>query len=213
MSLSEEKGRELVLSVTQVDVARLFASKGATGSLIPVHEDDVSLWLEKAAIAFLPRSIVENDAAWRHFATYAILHDDGRYFVYRRGSSGSEGRLHGSLSLGVGGHVGIDDYVTRRKCDEMMLCHAAIRELDEELERSIGSDWTFVGLIADGSSRVNQVHIGVVYVVNCKSDTISPREDCLADPQWLTAAELRARRDEMEVWSQIVLDRLIGGQS
>lgn len=208
-----DKDRELVLCVRKADVDAAFAAWEATNRPFAYLEDDevVEEWLAEATVAFLPRRLAEHDASWRHFCTYMILRENDRVFTYRRGVSGGENRLHGLLSLGVGGHVGLDDYESTVGISARMLEAAALREVDEEL--NVGPKWDFglAGLIADDSTPVNRVHVGAVYTVSVHAERVEVQDDCLAEPQWLTTAELLARRAEFESWSQICIDRLMGG--
>lgn len=204
-----DKERELVLCVRSGELADLF---GDTWPWLAIEDEErIDVWLAKALVAFLPRLIAESDDSWRHFCTYMVLRDGERVFTYRRGANGSEGRLHGKLSLGVGGHVGIDDYENSVGISARLLEAAALREVDEELNTGRKWDFGLAGLIADDSTPVNRVHLGAVYTVSVDSKCVGICEDCLADPTWMTTAELRERRHEFEIWSQICIDRLIGG--
>jgi predicted NUDIX family phosphoesterase len=207
MSMTE-KGRELVLCVSRLCVERLWREHDALGPWLPnPGEDVIDEWLKKATVAFLPRSIAEHSEDWLHFATYSILMSGDHVFSYRRGTSGSEDRLHGLTAIGVGGHVGIDDYVASRDITEHMLLLAAIREIDEELVRTEGATFRLAGLIADSSLPVNRVHLGVVYQVETDREHVRVREDCLAEPRWLTTRELWSTRG-LETWSGIVVQNL-----
>jgi predicted NUDIX family phosphoesterase len=50
------------------------------------------------------------------------------------------------------------------------------------------------------------VHLGVVHIVTLKHENVSAGEKAIAELGFLTVGELRARRENLESWSQIVLD-------
>jgi predicted NUDIX family phosphoesterase len=65
-----------------------------------------------------------------------------------------------------------------------------------------------VALINDDSSEVGRVHLGIVHIVDLENDSVSAGEKAIAELGFATRAELLARRDSFETWSQIVLDGL-----
>jgi predicted NUDIX family phosphoesterase len=205
----DPKDSELVLCLQADQVYALFNARPSVTTWFPADDELIDDWFPDVTKAFLPRSIAEHDTSWLHVCTYSVLTSGDKVFAYRRGKSGSESRLHGALSIGVGGHVGLDDYDNIDGIGSDMLAMAALREIEEELftgsQRGFGLD----GLIADDSTPVNSVHLGAVYRMTVDRDRVKVREDCLAEPQWLTVAELIGRQSEMEVWSRIVLDELL----
>jgi predicted NUDIX family phosphoesterase len=56
------------------------------------------------------RATCETDPSLLQLLPYVLIHreDTEQYFVYCRGKGGEEARLHGNLSLGIGGHVDTD---------------------------------------------------------------------------------------------------------
>jgi predicted NUDIX family phosphoesterase len=65
-----------------------------------------------------------------------------------------------------------------------------------------------IGLINDDSSEVGSVHLGVVHRFELSSDEVQSNEDAIQDLGFYTLAELRAMREELETWSQIIVDHL-----
>ena len=75
-------------------------------------------------------------------------------------------------------------------------------------------DWIFAKLsrlINDDLSPVGQVHLGVVHLFDVEDPAIRPREDDILEAGFLPVAELLARLDEFETWSQICLKALFAG--
>jgi predicted NUDIX family phosphoesterase len=157
---------------------------------------------------YRPRSEVEEDPGYKQIIPYVVFRSCEGVFCYTRGQSQGEARLHRLRSLGVGGHVSVDDAQGGRTLDAY---EAALRrELDEEVE--IGSPGRIhrVGLINDDATPVGRVHLGVVHVYDLEQPRVAPREDGLAEAGFLPMATIRALRDEFETWSQICIDSLLG---
>jgi len=83
------------------------------------------------------------------------------------------------------------------------------RELDEEVEVSSPGRMRLVGLINDDSTPVGSVHLGVVHVLELESPSVCPREDGLAEPEFVLIDDLRESFDEFETWSQICIDAFL----
>ena len=128
-------------------------------------------------------------------------------FCYTRGKSQGEARLHRLRSLGVGGHVAEADADGRATLDAYEM--ALSRELDEEVEIQSEGAIHRVGLINDDSNPVGQVHLGVVHVFELDRPSIHPREEGLADPEFVEVFELRRSWDEFETWSQICIAAML----
>ena len=67
-----------------------------------------------------------------------------------------------------------------------------------------------VALINDDSTEVGSVHLGVVHLVDLENADVRAGEKAIADLGFATPAELLARNDTLETWSQIVLEGLPG---
>lgn len=63
-----------------------------------------------------------------------------------------------------------------------------------------------IGLINDDSTEVGSVHLGVVHVVSLENPGVRPGEKAITEVGLLRVEELRSRRENLETWSQIVLD-------
>ena len=68
---------------------------------------------------------------------------------------------------------------------------------------------TVFGLINDDANPVGLVHLGVVHLVELDRPRLDPREDALADPEFVDVADLPALRDQFETWSQICIDAVL----
>jgi predicted NUDIX family phosphoesterase len=160
--------------------------------------------LDPAAYQFRPRSVVETDPEFKQLIPYVVLRCGDQLFHYRRGSSGTEARLRALRSVGIGGHIseedaagGTDPYHTGMQ-----------REVREEVRIETSWDESLLGFINDDRTPVGSVHLGVVHLFELADRDVKSREDALAESGFAPLAELAAKADEFETWSQFVLDEL-----
>jgi predicted NUDIX family phosphoesterase len=52
------------------------------------------------------------------------------------------------------------------------------------------------------------VHFGVVHVLRCQSGQVQKKEQVITQVEFVPIEELKAKRDQMETWSQLCLDNL-----
>jgi predicted NUDIX family phosphoesterase len=156
---------------------------------------------------YRPRSEVEDDPGLKQIIPYVVLKCAEAVFCYTRGKSQGEARLHRRRSLGVGGHVSEADADGRRSFDAYEL--AMRRELDEEVEVASPGQMSLVGLINDDSTPVGSVHLGVVHLLELERPAVRPREDGLADAEFVPLTDLRSGWEEFETWSQICIDAFL----
>jgi predicted NUDIX family phosphoesterase len=161
---------------------------------------------------YRPRSEMETDPSFKQLIPYVIFTTqsaDGRLLVfqYTRGKGQGESRLHSKRSVGIGGHISIDD----RTCDDAVPYAAGMRrELDEEVIIDCPYTERCVGLINDDETPVGQVHLGVVHLVALERPAIKPREADLLDCRFVPVEELLGDLSRFETWSQYCLKALFG---
>jgi predicted NUDIX family phosphoesterase len=85
--------------------------------------------------SYRSRGEMEEDPSFKQLIPYAIFrHRDAAggvsVFQYTRGKGQGEGRLHSKRSVGVGGHISIDD---RTSEDAVPYAEGMRRELEEEI--------------------------------------------------------------------------------
>src|SRR3990170_8463733 len=151
---------------------------------------------------FRLRGDMEEDPSMKQIIPYLVVRHGPQLFLFQRTTAGGEARLHGKLSIGVGGHINRSD--VEGAADPVAA--GLHRELEEELR--IGGTWQarLVGVLNDDTNTVGQVHFGLVHVVEVSSPDISVRESDTLTGRLTGAAELRDLYDRMETWSQLVLD-------
>jgi predicted NUDIX family phosphoesterase len=166
--------------------------------------------LNPSNTSYRPRSEMEADPSFKQLIPYVIFtarSPEGRLsvFQYTRGKGQGESRLHSKRSVGVGGHISIDD----RTSDEAVPYSEGMhRELDEEI--AILSPYTerCVGLINDDETPVGRVHLGVVHLFELERPVIEPREADILDAGFVPVQELLADLSRFETWSQYCVKAL-----
>ena len=157
---------------------------------------------------FIPRDDAEEDPSFKQIIPYAIFRHGNRYLHYVRGGGSGEKRLASKGSIGIGGHINAEDYQAQSHLDKDTYTIGVEREIDEELNIVGQHSQRIVGLINDDSNPVGQVHLGVIHLFDLETDQVTSNEDNITELEFLTLEELRARRDQLETWSQCCLDGL-----
>ena len=135
---------------------------------------------------------------------------DGKYLTYSR--NGTETRLHGSRSLGIGGHIDICDFYDEDfhlfNSPIETIAQATHRELVEEINVAAMFDMTLLDrIIVDTTNSVGKVHVGLTTTLIAEQHSIQPQEE-LHDAKWLTVDELKASIDEYENRSKLIIEGL-----
>ncbi len=156
---------------------------------------------------FLPRAEAENDPTHKQIIPYAIIAHRGRVLHYVRGKKAGEQRLVAKGSIGIGGHLNDTDE-SLFAWDEQAYRAGVEREIAEEIRLETTFENRIVALLNDDSTEVGRVHLGVVHVIELNSPAVEKREAMITQLGFLTPAELQARRDDLETWSQICVDSL-----
>jgi len=192
-------------SVLVVETNRLRPFLKAYG-LIKENLDAALAVIAERAV-FLPRREAEQNPAYKQIIPYMALLRGGEVFATRRLSKGGEARLHGLLSLGLGGHINPVD-LGKCSADGCGAARAALqnglrRELREEVFIERAGEPRFVGLINDDGTEVGSVHVGLFCVLPTEG-AARVREAEKLEGFWLRRDTLQERLGEMETWSAIV---------
>jgi predicted NUDIX family phosphoesterase len=156
--------------------------------------------------SFRSRDLVEEDPSFKQIIPYVVVRFDDRYLLLQRTSRQTEKRLHGKLSVGIGGHINDLEAGAGQN-----IIHAGLeRELEEEIHL-IGQrrSLDLAGIISDDSTPVGQVHLGCVFLLETDSPEFTVNEADLMTAEWASLDQLRERHDRMETWSQIVVDQIL----
>jgi predicted NUDIX family phosphoesterase len=155
--------------------------------------------MQNDTIRWIERGEAEIDPAYKQIIPYIIVRNSNNEFLcYLR--HGTEERLHGLYSCGIGGHIEEAD----RGVDLAQTIAAGIgRELSEEISNLEQDSITLVykGIINETESDVGRVHLGVVYLASCREGYTPQAGKELAGMEWKTHRELSSLKKER--WSDL----------
>jgi predicted NUDIX family phosphoesterase len=154
---------------------------------------------------FLPRSRVEEDPNFKQVIPYVLVRRGNALLHYVRGKGSGEKRLVAKGSIGIGGHISLNDeslFSAGREFYE----NAVQRELHEELKMDGTCRNRIVALLNDDSTAVGRVHFGIVHLCELHEQSITKGEACITELSFLSLKQLKSRRDQLESWSQYCLD-------
>ena len=151
---------------------------------------------------FRPRPEMETDPAYKQIIPYVLVTRGAEAFVMQRLKKGGEQRLHGLLSLGVGGHIYPVD-----EAGGSALTAGLRREVDEEVAVERAASLTPLGVINNDRDEVGRVHLGFLFRLEAEG-AVTVRETEKLSGSFMPIAALPALRDKMEGWSQIALEVL-----
>jgi predicted NUDIX family phosphoesterase len=142
-----------------------------------------------------------------------------RYFTYKRGEVGTEKRLHGNHSIGVGGHIEVvPDAETPLF---RLIVEDAAREIKEEVgvvfddDAQEENDLTYSSLrlskaldkavlFQDSTNNVGKAHLGIFMFVQIDQMKVGELENnVVTDSAWLTADQLSEIK--LENWTAAAL--------
>lgn len=159
---------------------------------------------------FLLRSAAELDPGFKQLIPYVIFHHvdrqgTGHIFGYTRGTGQGEQRLHHKRSIGIGGHISVDDQVDT---GPQSYHEGMRREISEEVIVETSYTDRLAGLINDDQTDVGRVHLGIVHVWTVEQPQVRPREVELTDAGFRPLKAWIEDYDRLETWSQICLRAL-----
>lgn len=178
------------------------AFNGFIGKENPKYSEIVSTF---AGFEVKRRGDMEEDPSYKQLISYVLIksEQDESTLVYKRLGGGGEERLHGLLSIGVGGHMNDVPEVT--DIDSKLSVNAA-RELEEEVGLSADSvkDMEIMGLINDDDNEVGRVHIGLVLSVTVDPAAVSSKEEDTLELIWAEDGSLKDM-SPYESWSELII--------
>lgn len=153
--------------------------------------------LNRLPQCFEKRALLEQDYTYKQLIAYALVFDDqGQVLTYQR--CGSEKRLKGIWSAGIGGHVTDED---RQITPYNTLLQGLKREFSEEIGLELqDGDVELLGMINEEETEVGHCHTGVVFRVNVASGQMRFDTE-IGLPQWKNPEELDL--EKFELWSTL----------
>ena len=146
---------------------------------------------------YLERAALETDPNWRQVIPYIVVRSPQGYCLMQRCKGQGEARLLGKHYIGAGGHVeqGHSVYYT------------ALKECTEELGLPLAT-LDLTGLMLVDGSPVDDVHVCIVGKAETFYTDFTSPEGLLHNARWAGAAELLQHADQMEKWSQLIVEHL-----
>lgn len=181
----------------------------ASGLLASVQES-LSRVFASGLMEFVDRTEAEVSEEWIQLIPYCLISRGRELFLYQR--KGSEGRLSGLFSLGIGGHINPVDGLD---VDAPTYYRALRRELQEEIGFDCGDVTPYpLGLIYDPSNAVGKVHMGVVHVVNVPNHFRVKSEDpAITNGDFWPVSEVlfkvKGEKALYETWTQLVVKHVL----
>lgn len=165
-------------------------------------KENYSKFIKDEDVVWVERSVAEKDFNYKQLIPYVLLQKaDGRFACYQR--HGTETRLHGKWSAGVGGHI---DEPDKQDSLKATLEKGMFRELGEEL---VNFDKTkislsYLGIINEIESEVGHVHLGIAYIAKCAEyyEPLPALE--LKKMDWKTVSEIKEL--EKELWTKLAFE-------
>lgn len=158
--------------------------------------------LNRLPQCFEKRALLEQDYSYKQLIAYALVFNDkGKVLTYQR--CGSEKRLKGIMSAGIGGHVTDED-------KQLTPYDTLLQGLKREFREEVGvllhdNDMELLGMINEEETAVGHCHTGVVFRVNVNSEQLKFDAE-IGLPQWNNPEGLEL--EKYELWSGLAL-RLI----
>lgn len=155
--------------------------------------------IDNMEFSFLPRNTVENNYNYKQIIPYALIfNNEGKILSYQR--CGSEHRLKGIFSVGLGGHINdIDQAETLSNTIE----NGLLRELNEEIGLNTSSkQLQLLGFINEDRSEVGLCHIGIAYKIEIDENELKFDSE-IGHQQWINCEDLKL--SNYELWSTLAL--------
>jgi predicted NUDIX family phosphoesterase len=187
----------------------LFDELGNFHGLNFAPEKYLNVILSRGNNFFMPRAQAENDPTHKQIIPYALIAFEDKVLHYVRGKKAGEQRLVAKGSVGIGGHMNQEDEsLFNYLVDEAAYRAGVEREVGEELKIDAKFEDRIVALLNDDTTEVGRVHLGIVHVFKLAEPKVEKREAMITNLMFSTKAELLARRESLETWSQICVDSL-----
>jgi len=167
----------------------------------------INMLLSRGNNFFFPRAQAENDPTYKQIIPYVLLAVENKVLYYVRGKKAGEQRLVAKGSIGIGGHMNETDE-SLFALDEQAYRVGVEREVNEEIKIDTQFEDRIVALLNDDTTEVGRVHLGIVHIFHLAEQKVEKREAMITNLSFLTRAELVARRESLESWSQICVDSL-----
>lgn len=150
------------------------------------------------------RGDLETDESNKQIIPYMVIANADKVFYYVRPAGVSEGRLQNKLSIGVGGHIEIEDIDQADSAIDIALRREVKEELGEDADIT---DIRPLGFIYTDKSEVDRVHLGILFVGNLVDQNLNISAEEMGQNGFVSREEftnmLRSNDYFPENWTQI----------
>lgn len=199
--IGEEKNKEEYIMVFP---SNLLVETGYFQGLSFEIRRYLQIILEQKRYKFMRRRDVEIDPNFKQLIPYVILRHEDNIFSYRRGKLLTEERLLGEYSIGVGGHISVNDPNLFSTGYEEGL----YREMKEEIEIKSKYEPKAVALINDDTDEVGRAHFGIIHIAIIENPSVAAKEKSINESKFLSITELKKNIDKFENWSKICINQI-----
>jgi len=169
----------------------------------------------------MPRSEVEEDYRYKQLVAYNVVRSANSYLTYKRTEKSSESRLWRKYSLGIGGHINVEDkaqvtlFSTNNKKTMNFFTRTVWRELEEEIKIDMHarSEPRLVCFINDDSNDVGKVHFGLVWLLEVERPGAVKGKKGLTELRFCDIETLEKNKTYFETWSQLLIDHISSGKA
>ena len=155
--------------------------------------------LDSFPYSYVPRHQAETNASYKQIIPYVLVFDgDAKVLHYQR--CGSEKRLSGLFSAGIGGHVNDQD-------SGVSVYEKIVAGLKREMKEELGLEVVeqqlqFLGMINEEKTEVGHCHLGVVFKVVLEDEQLSFESE-ISRPLWTESSKLDLSC--FELWSALAI--------
>lgn len=154
------------------------------------------------------RGDLEEDSNYKQIIPYLVIKNQDKIFYYVR-SNTADTRLVNKVSIGVGGHVDIEDTEMAEKAIDSTLEREAKEELGEKVNII---DIEPLGFIYTEQSEVDTVHLGLLFTAKISDPSLIEVNKEMAENGFVTAEELEkiieSEKYTTENWSKIAWEAI-----
>lgn len=181
---------------------------------------DPFLWVRVMnSLVFMSRLEAEQNYQYKQLVAYTIVKSSDLILTYKRTEKGGENRLWNKYSIGIGGHINIDDKsqstlsMFRKEKDMTFFTQTVWRELNEEIIiNSHAHEPHLKCFINDDSDDVGKVHFGMVWILEIDEPKVQRGQKGLAKLEFCSMDSLKENKSCFENWSKFLIDYLSSGK-
>ncbi|HYH75604.1 MAG TPA: NUDIX domain-containing protein [Candidatus Saccharimonadales bacterium] len=150
------------------------------------------------------RGLLEDDPSFKQIIPYLVLTHEDRVFYYARPAGINEQRLANKISIGVGGHIELEDIAHA----DQTIQAAVTREVKEEIGENVTvTTITPLGFLYNEASQVDRVHLGILMIGTASTAELQVDDEEIGRHGFVTAEQLdqmvQGGGYEAENWTKI----------